>query len=66
VVDKNLQGEGSISNEHVDNNLAVRNILAERGIKPEVLPPAEDVKKVQCKLNNDNKKVLKVPERLDR
>jgi DNA-damage-inducible protein D len=59
VIDKNLEGETSISNEHVDNNLAVRSILAERGIKPEALPPAEDVKKVQRKLNNDNKKVLK-------
>lgn len=66
VIDKNLEGETLISNEHVDNNLAVRAVLAERGIKPEVLPPAEDVKKVQRKLNNDNKKVLKAPERLDR
>ncbi|HMI05691.1 MAG TPA: DNA damage-inducible protein D [Pedobacter sp.] len=58
VIDKNLKGEISISSEHVDNNIAVRNILAERGIKPETLPPAEDVKKVQRKLSNDNKKVL--------
>lgn len=44
VIDKNLEGETSISNEHVDNNLAVRSMLAERGIKPEALPPAEDVR----------------------
>lgn len=58
VIDKDLKGETSISNEHVDNNLAVRHILGKRGIKPETLPAAEDVKKVQRKLNNDNKTVL--------
>jgi DNA-damage-inducible protein D len=46
--------------EHVDNNLAVRKMLIERGVKPENLPPAEDIKKVQRKLETENKKVLKV------
>jgi DNA-damage-inducible protein D len=31
--------------EHVDNNIAVRDVLTKRGIVPENLPPAEDVKK---------------------
>ena len=44
---------------HVDNNEAVRNMLLKRGIQPENLPPAEDVKKIQRKLDSDDKKVLK-------
>jgi len=59
VVEKDLQGHDQISTEHVDNNLAVRKILKERGVKPENLPPAEDVKKVQRRLDSDRKKVLK-------
>ena len=45
VQTKELQGEGSISQEHIDNNAAVRKMLMERGIIPENLPPEEDVKK---------------------
>lgn len=45
--------------EHIDNNHAVRNILTQRGIIPENLPPAEDVKKLQRKLDGDEKKLLK-------
>ena len=44
---KDLQGEASITQEHVENNAAVRKMLTERGIIPENLPPAEDVKKVE-------------------
>lgn len=58
VVEKDLSGEASITIEHTDNNLAVRKILMERGVKPENLPPSEDVKKLQRKLDNENKKVL--------
>ncbi len=59
VTEKNLKGDKLISREHVDNNLAVRKMLHERGVKPESLPPAEDVKKVQRKLEGDEKKILK-------
>ncbi|HEV3413847.1 MAG TPA: DNA damage-inducible protein D [Puia sp.] len=59
VIEKDLKGENAISNEHVDNNLAVRKILGERGVKPEELPPAEDVTKVKRRLAKDDKKVLK-------
>jgi DNA-damage-inducible protein D len=59
VIDKNLKGESAISKEHVDNNLAVRKILKERGVKPEQLPPAEDIKKIQRKLKSEEKKVVK-------
>jgi DNA-damage-inducible protein D len=59
VTEKDLKGESPISKEHVDNNLAVRKMLQERGVKPEALPPSEDVKKVQRKLDGDEKKILK-------
>lgn len=55
---KDLQGEESITQEHVDNNTAVRKMLTERGIVPEDLPPAEDVKKVERRLEREQKKVL--------
>jgi DNA-damage-inducible protein D len=54
-----LKSESSISREHVTNNLAVRNTLLERGIRPESLPPAEDVKKVERRLASEEKKSLK-------
>ena len=59
VTEKDLRGEHFISKEHVDNNVAVRKMLMERGVKPEQLPPAEDLKKVATRLDGDNKKVLK-------
>jgi len=59
VIEKDLNGENAISTEHVENNRAVRKMLIERGVKPESLPPAEDVKKVQRKLDSDEKKLLK-------
>jgi DNA-damage-inducible protein D len=51
--------EVQISNEHITNNQAVRNTLLERGIRPESLPPEEDVKKVERRLQSDDKKILK-------
>ncbi len=59
VVDKDLMGDRAISKEHVDNNKEVRSILLKRGVKPEELPPAEDVKKVQRRIDNTEKKILK-------
>ena len=59
VQSKDLNGHNPIEKEHIENNLAVRKMLAERGIVPENLPPAEDVKKLQRKLDGDEKKVLK-------
>lgn len=56
---KNLQGASAIEKEHIDNNLGVRKIMVERGLTPENLPPAEDVKKVERRLNAENKKALK-------
>jgi len=59
VIEKDLTGEDAISTEHVENNKAVRKMLIERGVKPEALPQAEDVKKVQRKLEGDEKRLLK-------
>jgi len=59
VQSKDLKGQSKIEKEHIDNNLAVRNMLTNRGIIPENLPPDEDVKKLQRKLDGDEKKVLK-------
>lgn len=58
VQTKDLQGEASITKEHVDNNEAVRKMLTERGIVPENLPPAEDVKKIERRLVSEEKKML--------
>lgn len=60
VQNKDLKGQTKIEKEHIDNNLAVRDMLTKRGIIPENLPPAEDVKKLQRKLDSDEKKLLKV------
>ncbi len=59
VQNKDLKGQTKIEKEHIDNNLAVRNMLTKRGIVPESLPPAEDVKKLQRKFDGDEKKLLK-------
>jgi DNA-damage-inducible protein D len=59
-----MDTESAISHEHITNNQAVRNTLLERGIRPESLPPAEDVKKVDRRLTSENKKALKNPDTL--
>jgi DNA-damage-inducible protein D len=59
VIEKDLHGEGLISNEHVENNSAVRRMLGERGVKPEQLPAGEDTSKVKRKLESESKKILK-------
>lgn len=60
-----MNSEAAISNEHITNNQAVRKTLLERGIRPESLPPAEDVKKVERRLQSGDKKALKKPDALD-
>ena len=60
-----LSSEAAISHEHVSNNDAVRKTLLNRGIRPEQLPPAEDVKKVERRLASEQKKSLKKPDALD-
>lgn len=59
-----MSHELQISQEHVANNKAVRQTLLSRGIRPESLPPAEDVKKVERRLTSAEKKALKSPDGL--
>jgi len=62
---KQLGTEPAISTEHVTNNQAVRKTLLDRGIRPESLPPAEDVKKVERRLASEEKKSIKNPDTLE-
>lgn len=57
VQQKDLYGQTPIENEHVDNNLAVRDMLINRGIFPEQFPVGEDIKKVEKRLKGDAKKL---------
>lgn len=65
VSEKNISTEAKISGEHVTNNQAVRKTLIERGIRPESLPPAEDIKKLERRIASQEKKTLKSTDRLD-
>jgi len=60
-----MSSEPQISREHVTNNQAVRETLLSRGIRPESLPAAEDIKKVERRLTSDEKKALKNPDTLE-
>lgn len=59
VQQKDLHGQEQITREHVDNNTAVRNMLLQRGIVPELLPPGEDIKKVERRLKSEEKTLAK-------
>jgi DNA-damage-inducible protein D len=57
--------ERQISAEHITNNRGVREILIKRGIKPEELPPEEDIKKLDRKVKSDDRKISKNPDKLN-
>jgi DNA-damage-inducible protein D len=59
VMQDDLQGEQSITREHVQNNQSVRDMLDQRGIKPEKLPAEEDIKKLERRVKSDEKKLEK-------
>ena len=54
---KDLYGEFRITKEHVQNNQSVRDMLGQRGIKPEELPPAEDMKKLERRAKRQEKQL---------
>lgn len=58
VEEKDLQGENAITSEHVQNNQSVRDMLGSRGIKPEELPPSEDIKKLERRVKSQEKKLV--------
>jgi len=64
VDEKNLYGEQPITVEHVQNNQTVREMLGKRGIKPETLPPAEDIKKLERRTASDEKFIEKTTRKL--
>ena len=64
VEQKDLRGESPITREHVQNNKSVRQMLGERGIKPEDLPAAEDIKKVERRVTSNAKKIEKTTGKL--
>jgi DNA-damage-inducible protein D len=59
VMQDNLQGEQPITREHVQNNQSVRDMLGQRGIKPEQLPAEEDIRKLERRVKSDEKKLEK-------
>ena len=59
-----LEGEPRITDEHVKTNNEVRSLLAKSNIKPEELPPAEDVKKLKRRVDADSRKMLKASKKI--
>lgn len=59
VQESDLQGEHQITVEHIQNNTSVRDMLGKRGIKPENLPPSEDIKKLERRVKSEEKKIAK-------
>lgn len=64
VEQKDLMGEAPITGEHIQNNLSVRDMLGKRGIQPENLPPAEDIKKVERRVAKEEKALEKSTKKL--
>lgn len=58
VRQEDLQGELAITSEHVQNSESVRDMLGQRGIKPEQLPPEEDIKKLERRVKTEEKKLV--------
>jgi DNA-damage-inducible protein D len=59
VQQEDLHGEPAITHEHVQNNVSVRDMLGQRGIKPENLPQEEDIKKLERRVKSEEKKLEK-------
>ena len=64
VEQKDLQGEVPITREHMQNNQSVRQMLGERGIRPEELPAAEDIRKVERRVASNEKNIEKTTQKL--
>jgi len=64
VETKNLHGEQPITQEHIENNAGVREMLEKRGIKPENLPPDEDIKKLERRVAAEEKQIEKASPKL--
>ena len=64
VESNDLYGENAITKEHMQNNQSVRDMLGQRGIRPEELPPAEDIKKLERRVASEHKKIEKSSSKL--
>lgn len=64
VETKNLHGEQPITQEHIENNTGVREMLKKRGIRPENLPPDEDIKKLERRVAAEEKQIEKASPKL--
>ncbi len=64
IREKDIRKGNRIAWEHIRNNKAVRELLLERGIRPEELPPAEDIKKLERRVKTEDKKFIENPEKL--
>ena len=60
IVRDDLDNETKITSEHIKNNTDVRNLLTDRNIIPEELPPAEDIKKIERRVLSEQKKLPQV------
>jgi DNA-damage-inducible protein D len=63
VKKKDLNGENKITDEHVQNNTDVRELLSKSNIIPEELPPEEDLKKLERRVKKDEDSLKKVGRR---
>jgi DNA-damage-inducible protein D len=64
IKQKNLQGEKQITEQHVSSNTSIRDVfIQEAGVKPEDLPPSEDIKIVESRLKKDVKSIVKTKEK---
>ncbi len=57
IEQKDIQGEQPITDEHVQNNRSIRKMLTDRGIRPETLPPEEDIKKLERRVKKEEKQL---------
>ncbi|MBQ3271074.1 DNA damage-inducible protein D [Candidatus Saccharibacteria bacterium] len=64
VEENDIIGENKITKEHVQNNSTVREMLGKRGIKPEELPPSEDIKKLERRVKRQEKQIATKSSRL--
>ncbi len=56
--DKLLTGLNNVAHEHTKNNYQVRNLLLQRGIRPEELPAEEDAKKLKRRIESEDKRLM--------
>ena len=55
IENNDISGECMINNEHINNNSSVRDLLTSKNICPEDLDPKEDIRKLERRINRNNK-----------